>query len=105
MAKYLLIYHGGGMPESQEEQAKVMAAWGAWFQESGGAITDPGNPVGQTRTIAGDGSISQGAGGNGASGYSILEAGSMDEAVAIAKKCPVLAGGATIEVAETFNAM
>ena len=26
MAKFLLVYHGGGMPESQEEQAKVMAA-------------------------------------------------------------------------------
>jgi len=28
MAKYLLSYHGGGMPESEEEGAKIMAAWG-----------------------------------------------------------------------------
>ena len=32
MAKYLLVYHGGGMPEGEEAQAKVMAAWGTWFQ-------------------------------------------------------------------------
>ena len=28
MAKYLLVYHGGRMPEGEEAQAKVMAAWG-----------------------------------------------------------------------------
>jgi len=105
MAKYLLIYHGGGMPEGADEQAKVMAAWGAWFQEAGGKITDPGNPVGQTRTISSDGSVAHEHSAPTASGYSILEAASMDEAVAIAKRCPVLGGGASIEVAETFNVM
>jgi len=103
--KFLLAYHGGGMPESQEEQAKVMAAWGAWFGSAGGAITDPGNPVSQSRTIAPDGSVSQGGGANPVSGYSLLEAESLDAAVAIAQGCPVLQGGATIEVAETFDVM
>ena len=31
MAKYLFTYHGGGMPESEQEQAKHMAAWGEWM--------------------------------------------------------------------------
>jgi hypothetical protein len=31
MPNYLLVYHGGGMPETPEEQAAAMAAWGAWF--------------------------------------------------------------------------
>ena len=39
------------------------------------------------------------------SGYSLLEAESLDAAVTIAKGCPVLLGGATIEVAETFDVM
>ena len=30
MAKYLFVYHGGSMPESEEEGAKVMEAWGLW---------------------------------------------------------------------------
>jgi hypothetical protein len=105
MAKFLLVYHGGGMPESQEEQAKVMAAWGGWFQSTGGALKDLGNPIGQTSTIAPDGSVSHGGGANPTSGYSLLEAESMDAAVAIAKGCPVLQGGASIEVAETFDVM
>jgi len=105
VAKFLLAYHGGGMPESQEEQAKVMAAWGAWFASAGGAITDPGNPVSQARTVAPDGSVSAGGGANPVSGYSLVEAASLDAAVALAQGCPVLQGGASIEVAETFDVM
>ena len=39
------------------------------------------------------------------SGYSIVQADSLDAAVALAKGCPVLAGGATVLVSETFPAM
>src|SRR5438552_13563272 len=49
MPKYLLAYHGGGMPETDEEKARVMEAWGTWYQELGQAIVDPGNPVGQAK--------------------------------------------------------
>jgi hypothetical protein len=105
MAKYLLVYHGGGMPETEAERGKVMAAWGEWFQKLGKGIADPGNPVSQTRTVNTGGSVSDGGGANPASGYSILEADSLDQAVEAAKGCPVLLGGATIEVAETFDVM
>jgi hypothetical protein len=40
-----------------------------------------------------------------ASGYSIIAADSLDEAVAMARGCPVLQGGAKIVVLETFNVM
>jgi len=30
MAKYLLLFHGGSMPDSPEEGAKVMRAWTLW---------------------------------------------------------------------------
>lgn len=105
MANYVLIYHGGGMPESEEEGAKVMKAWTSWFEQLGGAVVDGGNPVSQAKTIATDGSVSAGGGSNPATGYSVIKADSLDAAVALAKGCPVLGGGASIEVAETFNAM
>jgi hypothetical protein len=38
-----------------------------------------------------------------ASGYSIIKAGSLDAAAALAKSCPVLKGGAKISVVETFD--
>jgi len=104
MAKYLLVYHGGGMPEGQEARDQVMAAWGTWFQNLGPALADGGNPVSQTKTISGT-SVSDGGGANAATGYSLIEAENIDAAVELAKGCPVLQGGASIEVAETFDVM
>jgi hypothetical protein len=104
MADYLLVYHGGGMPETPEAQAKVMKAWDEWFHALGSALVDGGNPASQSRTIASDGSAG-GAGANPPSGYSIIRADDIDGAVALAKGCPVLQDGASIEVVETFKAM
>jgi len=104
MANYLLVYHGGRMPETPDDQAKVMKAWTDWFGTLGGALVDGGNPTSQVRTIAADGSVSDG-GTNPSSGYSIIKADSLDKAVDLAKGCPVLAGGASVEVAEIFVVM
>ncbi len=103
MTNYVLVYHGGGMPESPEEGAKVMEAWTAWFAKLGDAVVDGGNPASHTRTIAADGSVREDP--SGPSGYSIIKADSLDQAVALAKGCPVLQGGASIQVVETFAAM
>lgn len=104
MAKYLLLYAGGKMPESEAEQAVVMSAWESWFGQLGGAVADPGNPfTPASKAIAADGSVKDGAGS--ASGYSIIEADSLDAATAMAKGCPVLQGGASIGVYETFEVM
>ena len=105
MPKYLLGYHGGGMPGTPEEGAKVMAAWGAWMEKMGKAMVDAGNPIGSTKTIAANGSVSAGGGANPLTGYSVIEADNLDEAVMMAQGCPHLASGGTIQVGETFNAM
>jgi hypothetical protein len=104
MAKYLLAYRGGGMPETPAEGEKIMAAWGAWFGQLGAAVADPGNPIGKAKTINTDGSVA-GDGSSSLSGYSVISADNLDAAIALAKGCPVLSGGATIEVCETFEAM
>ncbi len=103
MANYLLTYHGGGMPESKEEQDAVMAAWTSWFGTLGGALVDGGNPVSQSKAISPDGSVMDAT--SAPSGYSIIKADDLDSAVALAKGCPVLAGGAAVVVSETFSAM
>jgi hypothetical protein len=104
MAKYLLVYEGGSMPETEAEQAAVMQAWETWFSDLGEAVADPGNPFTATaKTIAADGSV--GTAQAAASGYSILEADSLDHAETLAKGCPVLHGGAGITIYETFDVM
>ena len=103
MPKYVFAYHGGSMPETEEEQAEVMATWGAWFESMGAAVVDAGNPIHETRTVASDGSSSDGGGANPLNGYSLLTADSIDAAVKLAGGCPVLGAGGSVEVAETME--
>ncbi len=103
MANYVLAYHGGGMPETEEESAKVMAAWEAWYGQLGAAIVDGGAPTGQAKTVNPDGSVADGGGANPLTGYTVVTAADLDAAVALAKGCPILSTGGTIEVAETID--
>ena len=103
MSKFLFVYHGGGMAESEEEQAKTMQAWGEWFGHLGSAVVDGGNPTGASVTVNADGSPSQGGGANPTTGYSLIEASNIEDATEKAKRCPILAGGGSVEVCETIN--
>jgi hypothetical protein len=106
VADFVLIYRGGSMPETEEEQGKVMDAWTAWFGDLGGALKDGGNPfTPDSKSIAADGSVSDTSVSPPATGYTIISAGSLDEALGLAKGCPVLQGGAGIDVYETFPVM
>lgn len=105
MATYLLAYHGGGMPQSKAEEAKVMAAWQAWMTELGKGLVDGGNPTARAKTISKDGTVSDGGGSNPVSGYSIIKVDTFEQAIKAARMCPILAGGGSIEVCETFEAM
>lgn len=103
MAKYLYVYHGGSQPESEEEVAKVLDAWGNWFGSMGAAVVDGGNPVGKSSTVNPDGSVADDGGANPASGYSLIEAANLDDALAKAKGCPILDAGGSVEVAEVID--
>lgn len=105
MASYLLAYHGGGMPEDEKEIARVMAAWGTWYQKLGKAIVDGGNPIGRAKTIASTGRVTRGGGKNPVTGYTIIKARDIEAAAKLAKGCPVLKSGGSIEVAEIVAVM
>jgi len=106
MTNFVLIYSGGGMPETEAEQAAVMKAWEEWYGALGEAIVDVGNPFTPlAKSIASDGSVSDGGAGTLASGYSIIKAGSLDEAAEMAKGCPILQSGGNVSVYETFQVM
>jgi hypothetical protein len=106
MANYVLVYKGGGgMAPTPEEQQKVMAAWGQWFGGLGQALVDGGNPFsGQANSIAPGGAVSTGA-SSGLTGYSIIKADDLASATTMAKGCPVLVSGGTVEVLETLQVM
>jgi hypothetical protein len=95
MGKYLLAYKGGGMAESEEEQKRVMDAWMGWFGGLGDAVVDMGSPFGASAAVGGSST-------SGLTGYSVVTADSLDDAVAMAGDCPILEGGSgAVEVYES----
>jgi hypothetical protein len=104
MGKYVLAYKGGAMAATEAEQQAAMEAWGAWFGSLGSAVVDGGNPFATSKVVSSDGSVSDG-GASGLSGYSIVEADSLDAAAGMAKGCPVLSSGGSVEVYETIAIM
>jgi hypothetical protein len=93
------------MAATDEEQKAVMAEWGAWFGSLGEALVDGGSPFQGAKSISTDGHVHDGPVGSMASGYSVVKANSFDEAVAIAKRCPVLKSGAQISVYDSMPTM
>ena len=106
MANFLLLYSGGGMPETEAQQAEVLRAWGVWYDALGEAVVDGGNPfTPMAKNIASNGLVSDGPVGTMATGYSIIKADSLDAAVKMAKSNPILMGGGQITIYETFPVM
>ena len=103
MAKYLFVYHGGSAPMTDDEHKQVMDAWGEWFASMGAAVVDGGNPVGKSTTVHPGGKVTSDGGANPASGYSLIEASDVEDAIAKAKGCPILGHGGSIELAEAHD--
>ena len=99
MAQYVIVYLGGDKPSSPEEGKAHFAKYMEWIQGLGDAAVSPMNPLKGTTTIAPDGSASEGAGST-MSGYTIVEAESMDAALEMARACPFLGINGTLEVSE-----
>ncbi len=79
-----------------------MAKWKAWVGGLGDAVVNPGTPLGKSRIVSSDG-VSDDGGSNPLNGFSIVKADSMDAALEMAKGCPFLGIGGTIEVAEVME--
>ena len=105
MTKYLLSYHGGDQPKDQAEGDAVMKAWTDWMGRLGKVMLDPGNPTTIAKTIASNGKVSDGGGPNPVTGWSVIEAKDMDDAVKLAKDCPHLKSNGSIEVSEIMVLM
>jgi hypothetical protein len=100
MSKFVLVYTGGAMAGTPEEQQKAMDAWMTWFGSLGEAVLDVGNPFAGSCSVSNDGTSDGGAAG--LSGYSIVEAPDLSAAAGMAKGCPVLVHGGGVEVYEAL---
>lgn len=105
MSKYVLAYDSSATPDTttQAEQGAIAAAWEAWMDGLGVALTDRGNATWSSKTILADGTVTDGGGANPVTGYALVEAGSLDGAVDLVKSCPIFDSGGSIEVCEAIE--
>jgi hypothetical protein len=96
MAKFVYIYTGGGMPESEEEGARLMKQWQDFLGGFGDQLVDMGSPFGASQSVAGNGALK-------ATGYSVITAASLDDAVQQAKGCPIFDRGGDVQVYEAIE--
>ncbi len=99
MTQYLMTYLGGDQPASPEEGKKHFAKYREWLSSLGDSVVSPANPLKDTKTIHPDGTVTEGS-GTTMSGYTIVEADSMEAALEIAKSCPFLEINGSLELSE-----
>jgi hypothetical protein len=99
MSKYVLAFRGQpGRAHAPDEGQQ----WSAWFAGLGAAICDMGNQVGTVRSLRSE------DGGDPATdvltGYVVITAADADEATSLARGCPGLRRGVSVEVGEVAGA-
>ena len=102
MSQYMLVYLGGNQPATPEEGKKHFVKYMEWLGALGDAVVSPANPIKNTHSINADGSVTSG-GNTGMSGYTIIEADSIEAALSMAKDCPFLDIGGSLEVSERIE--
>ena len=104
MTKYLFIYHAPmtpaeAAPPTPEQMEAVMGQWNAWAGKVGDRMVDFGTPLAGGVQVTPEGTSPS---TREVAGYTLIEADSMDDALALAQDHPHLnmPGGCTIEVHE-----
>jgi len=105
MSDFALFYRGREHFESPSEGQKHFEKWVDWFESlrTKGVLKNQGHPLegtgkvlrGSAKTIN-DGPFSEAKDVIG--GFSIVEAGSLEEAASFASGCPILEVGGSVEV-------
>lgn len=102
MTQYFIAYLGGDKPSSPEEGEQHMSRYMAWLASLGDSAVSPANPFKNTSTVNPGGTVTTG-GTTSMSGFTIIEAESMEAALLIAKDCPFLDVGGSVEVSELMQ--
>ncbi len=109
MKDFLFAYrmNAGAMPKSSPEEMQALTKrWMDWIGSIAAQdkLTDRGNRLNpEGKVLRADGVVTDGPYTEikeTLGGYSIVKAGSMQEAIGLAKGCPVLSVGGNVEIRE-----
>jgi len=85
MAKFVYLAHG-----EMSQDPEFQAAHASWWSALQGHVVDSGNPLFNGRDVSKDGTVTEiGPDSSPALGYSIIEAESLDEAIALLADSPM----------------
>ncbi len=111
MAKFMFLYRDSADPNqpqpSPEEMQQFLALWGDWFASCGPKLVDGGDgllPTGRVLHPTGD--VTNGPyveAKEVIGGYSVVDVEHYEAAVELARTCPIIAIGGTIEIREFAN--
>lgn len=99
MPQYMITYLGGNQPSNPEEGKQHYAKYKEWLSSLGDSVISPANPLKNTSTVNPDGTITAES-TTTMSGYTIIKTDSMEAALEIAKACPFLDIGGSLELSE-----
>ena len=102
MAKFILTYLGGNPPSNPEEGKQHFEKYKQWMAGLSDSVVSPANPLKNTNTVKPDGTVAPGS-VTKMSGFTIIETDTIEAAVEIAKTCPFLEIGGSLEVSELIE--
>lgn len=102
--KFVFIYTNN-TPNPDVSREEIMESWGKWFQDLGDKLVDGGNPFNDGAQAVNANSVSAVGKDHYVGGYSIIEAKDMDEAVELAKGCPMHKHSNGTAIVEVYEAM
>ena len=85
MKKFVFLYQG-----MWEDIDEAKEGWTAWFAEIGDSVVDGGNPFGPGRRVTPTGSEDLPTGTDAITGYTIVDAESMEAAEKLLANCPII---------------
>ena len=94
MSTYLFTFRA---PADYVPSADTFDAWATWQHKLGARLKDRGNPAFTAATLGAN------VADTTLGGYSLIRAGNLDTAVALAHGCPLLRHGGAVEVCELAN--
>ena len=105
MSEFTYLFRGRETSASPEQMQKTMEKWVVWLKEldAQGHIKDPGHPLEHTgkvvvgkKKLVNDGPYAEAKDVVG--GYIVIEARDIQQAVELAKGCPIFEVGGSVEV-------
>lgn len=99
MARFLVTYYAGDMPQDPESIAQARRAFAQWAAKTGAALAEVGAPIRSTTTISSDG-IHHGTPAGQFMGWSVIEAADGSAAVRLMEDHPFISRGGMVQLNE-----